>query len=75
MFRPSSSLELGNYLPVAAALRKKITQLHSMVKECVLSDSGEDTDQKLLWDVDIPVLIIIDPHVLYIHGACILFLT
>ena len=71
----SSSLEPWNQLPVADAMRKKIIQLHSMVKAYVFSESGEDTDQKLLWDVDIPVLIIIDPHVLYIHEAWILFLT
>lgn len=45
-----------------------------MVKACVLSDFGKNTDEKLLWDVDISVLIIIDPHVLYIHEAWILFL-
>ena len=65
---PCTSLELGNHLPVSVAMRKKIIQPYSMVKTCVLSDSGEDTDQKLC-DVDLPIFNIIDPHVLYIHES------
>ena len=56
-----------SHLPIAVATRKRIIQLHPMVKSSILSDCTDNSDRMILRDVDIPIFTTIDSHDLHIH--------
>ena len=55
-------------LPVAVATKKRMIQLHPMVRSCVLSNCRENSELMLfLCGVEIPIFTTVDTQDLHIH--------
>ena len=54
-------------LPVAVATKKRMIQLHPMVRSCVLSNCRENSDLMILCGVDNPIFTTVDSQDLHIH--------